>query len=112
MPDLLPEKVIAERKDQHPQVDMRAPWDAAGHLTAVLLRRRGERTTATGAILSHPAPLESGIINYRAAIAMTLAHGCQSPFLREHYGGDGLSVCAANRAYLQRILPANRETSR
>lgn len=67
---------------------------------------------ATGAILSHPAPLESGIINYRSAIAMALAHGFQSPFLCEHYGGDGLSVCATNRAYLRRILPANRETSR
>lgn len=65
---------------------------------------------ATGAILSHPAPLESGIINYRAAIAMALAHGFDSPFLCEHYGGDGLSVCASNRAYLRQILPATRDT--
>jgi sugar phosphate isomerase/epimerase len=61
----------------------------------------------TGAIMTHPAPLESGIINYRAAIAIALAHGYASPFLCEHYGGDGLSVCAANRAYLRRILPAD-----
>jgi sugar phosphate isomerase/epimerase len=59
----------------------------------------------TGAIITHPAPLESGIINYRAAIRMALAHGFRSAFLCEHYGGDGLSVSAANRDYLRRILP-------
>lgn len=59
----------------------------------------------TGAIITHPAPLESGIINYRAAIRMALAHGFRSAFLCEHYGGDGLSVAAANRDYLRRILP-------
>lgn len=61
----------------------------------------------SGAIVTHPAPLESGIINYRAAIRMALSHGFQSAFLCEHYGGDGLSVCAANREYLRRILPRN-----
>lgn len=60
---------------------------------------------ASGAIMTHPAPLESGIINYRAAISMALAHGYASPFLCEHYGGDGLSVAATNRDYLRRILP-------
>ena len=35
----------------------------------------------SGAIVTHPAPLESGIINYRAAIRMALAHGFQSAFL-------------------------------
>lgn len=60
---------------------------------------------ASGAIITHPAPLESGIINYRTAIRMALAHGFSSPFLCEHYGGDGLSVSASNRDYLRRILP-------
>ncbi|ANH08027.1 MULTISPECIES: sugar phosphate isomerase/epimerase family protein [Shinella] len=59
----------------------------------------------TGVIVTHPAPLETGIINYRAAIRMALAHGFRSAFLCEHYGGDGLSVSAANRDYLRRILP-------
>jgi hypothetical protein len=36
---------------------------------------------------------------------MALAHGFRSAFLYEHYGGDGLSVSAANRDYLRRILP-------
>lgn len=64
---------------------------------------------ATGAVMTHPAPMEAGIINYRAAIAMALDHGFASPFLCEHYGGDGLSVAATNRAYLRRILPLTRE---
>ncbi|WP_097143261.1 sugar phosphate isomerase/epimerase family protein [Rhizobium subbaraonis] len=63
---------------------------------------------ASGVIVTHPAPLESGIINYRAAIRMALAYGFSSPFLCEHYGGDGLSVCASNRDYLRRILPRDQ----
>ena len=59
----------------------------------------------TGAIITHPAPLESGLINYRAAIRAALDHGFNSAFLCEHYGGDGLTVSAANRDYLRRILP-------
>lgn len=59
----------------------------------------------TGAVMTAPAPLEFGTINYRAAIRMALAHGFRSPFLVEHYGGDGLSVSATNRDYLRRILP-------
>lgn len=43
---------------------------------------------ASGLIASHPAPLESGIINYRTAIRMVLEHGFHSAFLCEHYGGD------------------------
>jgi sugar phosphate isomerase/epimerase len=58
-----------------------------------------------GLIASHPVPLESGLINYRTAIQLALQHGFESPFLCEHYGGDGLSVSAANRDYLRRILP-------
>ena len=61
----------------------------------------------SGAIVTHPASLESGVVNYRAAIRMAIAHGFRSAFLCEHYGGDGLSVSAANRDYLRRILPRN-----
>ncbi|MDV7141129.1 sugar phosphate isomerase/epimerase family protein [Tropicimonas sp. TH_r6] len=60
----------------------------------------------SGAFATHPAPLDSGIINYRAAIALALSYGFKSAFLCEHYGGDGLSVCGANRRSLRRILPA------
>ncbi|KQS88106.1 MULTISPECIES: sugar phosphate isomerase/epimerase family protein [unclassified Rhizobium] len=63
---------------------------------------------ASGVTVTHPAPLESGIINYRTAIRMAFAHGFSSPFLCEHYGGDGLSVGATNRDYLRRILPRDQ----
>lgn len=53
----------------------------------------------------HPAPLESGTINYHEAIRIALAHGFRSAFLLASYGGDGLDVCAANHRYLRRVLP-------
>ncbi|WP_025884681.1 sugar phosphate isomerase/epimerase family protein [Asaia prunellae] len=59
----------------------------------------------SGMVVTAPAPLEFGVISYRAAIKMALAHGFRSAFLVEHYGGDGLSVSATNRNYLRRILP-------
>lgn len=62
----------------------------------------------TGMIVTAPAPLEFGVINYRLAIRKAIEHGFASAFLCEHYGGDGLSVSATNRAYLRRILPATR----
>lgn len=58
----------------------------------------------SGQVMTHPAPLLGGTINWRAAIRQALALGFDSPFLVEHYGGDGLSVCAANRDYLRTIL--------
>lgn len=60
---------------------------------------------ATGIVLTHPAPPESGIINYRAAIGDAITYGYQGAFVVEHYGGDGLSVGSTNRDYLRRILP-------
>lgn len=59
----------------------------------------------SGLVLSAPAPLESGLIDYRRAIAFAIGHGFRGPFIVEHYGGDGLSVGASNREYLRRILP-------
>lgn len=64
---------------------------------------------ATGAYFSAPAPLESGFINYRDAIAMALEAGFDGPMCVEHYGGDGLSVSATNRDYIRRILHAKLE---
>ena len=60
----------------------------------------------TGHVMSAPAPLEFGTINYRNAIRMALRHGFRSAFAVEHYGGDSVSVCAVNREYLRRILRA------
>jgi sugar phosphate isomerase/epimerase len=60
---------------------------------------------STGAIVTAPAPLELGVINYRTAVRQAIAAGFDGTFLCEHYGGDGLSVCGRNREYLLRILP-------
>lgn len=58
----------------------------------------------SGLVMTHPAPLLGGTINWRAAIRQALELGYDSPFLVEHYGGDGLGICAQNRDYLRTIL--------
>lgn len=53
-----------------------------------------------------PAPMESGLINYREVFALAIENGFQGIICAESYGGDGLSVCAANQTYLRRhVLP-------
>jgi sugar phosphate isomerase/epimerase len=59
---------------------------------------------ASGVILTSPAPLESGMMSYRVAIGDALAAGYTGAFCVEHYGGDGLGVCATNRNYLRSLL--------
>lgn len=58
----------------------------------------------TGAYVSMPAPMESGSANYRTAIKTAVAAGFTGAFCVEHYGGDGLSVAAANARYIRRML--------
>lgn len=58
----------------------------------------------SGLYLTAPAPMMSGLIDYRKAIAFAVAHGFKGAFLCENYGGDGLSVSAENRRYIQKIL--------
>ena len=61
---------------------------------------------ASGVVTTAPAYLESGLIDYRTAIRMAIDHGFQGVICTEHYGGDGLSMSAANRDYLRgRVLP-------
>ena len=60
---------------------------------------------AKNTFISYPTSLALGIINYRAAIQKFIEHGFKSAFLCEHYGGDGLTVCAMNRDYLRSLLP-------
>jgi sugar phosphate isomerase/epimerase len=67
---------------------------------------RSEDAT-TGQIVTMPAPLELGVINYRHAVRWAIDAGFRGPFTAEHYGGDGLSVSATNREYLRRVLPRN-----
>ena len=64
---------------------------------------------SSGNIVTAPAPLEFGVINYRKAVRMAIEVGYRAPFYVEHYGGDGLSVSATNREYLRRILPRTKE---
>lgn len=64
---------------------------------------------STGDIVTVPAPLEFGVINYRKAVRMAIEAGFNGPFCTEHYGGDGLSVSATNREYLRRILPKTHQ---
>jgi sugar phosphate isomerase/epimerase len=59
----------------------------------------------SGMIVTAPAPMEFGVINYRKAIRMAIDLGFRGAFCTEHYGGDGLSVSATNREYIRRILP-------
>jgi sugar phosphate isomerase/epimerase len=64
-----------------------------------------DENPATGAVFTVPAPMESGFVNYRELIGLAVSLGFQGVLCTEHYGGDGLSVAAANREYLRRILP-------
>jgi sugar phosphate isomerase/epimerase len=60
----------------------------------------------SGLVLTAPAPLPSGVIDYRTAVGVVLDAGFTGAFCVENYGGDGLAVSAANRDYLLSVLPA------
>lgn len=65
-----------------------------------------DEDVARNSFVAMPAPMESGLINYREAFKMALAAGYQGIICTEHYGGDGLSVTASNQEYLRRqVLP-------
>lgn len=59
---------------------------------------------STGAVVSLPAPMYAGSMNYRAAIKTAIEFGFNGPFCVEHYGGDGLSVMAENLKYIRKML--------
>jgi sugar phosphate isomerase/epimerase len=60
--------------------------------------------SATGTVLTAPAPMDTGSMDYRRAVKLALNAGFTGPFCVEHYGGDGLSVSAHNRDYIRRLL--------
>ena len=65
-----------------------------------------DEDVARGWFTAFPAPLESGVINYREAFRYAISVGYQGVICTEHYGGDGLSVSASNQQYLrEKILP-------
>lgn len=59
---------------------------------------------STGAYFSAPAPLETGLINYRSIIRQALRLGYRGVFQTEHYGGDWLGVGATNAKYIRSVL--------
>ncbi|AMB42405.1 MULTISPECIES: sugar phosphate isomerase/epimerase [Paenarthrobacter] len=67
-----------------------------------------DEDVARDSYITMPAPMESGLINYREAFKYALSMGFQGILCVEHYGGDGLSVTASNQDYLRRhVLPKN-----
>lgn len=65
-----------------------------------------DEDVARDSYITMPAPMESGLINYREAFKLALSVGFQGILCTEHYGGDGLSVTASNQEYLRRqVLP-------
>ena len=65
-----------------------------------------DEDVARDSYVAMPAPMESGLINYREAFKIALSVGFQGILCTEHYGGDGLSVTASNQDYLRRhVLP-------
>ncbi|MBN9131043.1 sugar phosphate isomerase/epimerase family protein [Paenarthrobacter ureafaciens] len=67
-----------------------------------------DEDVARDSYITMPAPMESGLINYREAFKYALSVGFQGILCVEHYGGDGLSVTASNQDYLRRhVLPKN-----
>lgn len=55
-------------------------------------------------VLTSPAPMESGVIDYRTAVSDAITSGYRGAFCVEHYGGDGLGVSATNARYLRGLL--------
>ncbi len=78
-----------------------APYTRYWHVKNVLRLE----DPGSGLVLTAPAPLPTGVIDYRAAVREVLRVRGDVAFCLENYGGDGLAVSAANRDYLLGILP-------
>ena len=59
---------------------------------------------ATGIALSYPTELETGVVDYREAVRIAVAHGYTGPICIEHYEGDALGAIARGRRYLESVL--------
>lgn len=55
-------------------------------------------------VMTAPASMEMGVINYRHAVELAIELGFRGVFCIEHYGGDMLSVMETNRIYLANLL--------
>ncbi|KAA0016818.1 sugar phosphate isomerase/epimerase [Salinicola corii] len=84
------------------------PWSNFWHAKNYMRDEDAERDH----YVAFPAPMESGLIDYRQAMKLAVEAGFRGVICLEHYGGDGLSVCAANQRYLrERVLPACRHVT-
>lgn len=78
------------------------PWSNYWHVKGY----QRDEDVAKGIYTAFPTPMESGLINYREVFKLAIENGFQGIICAESYGGDGLSVSAANQAYLRRhVLP-------
>jgi len=68
-----------------------------------------DENRAKNQFVAMPAPMDAGLINYREAFQFAISVGFQGIICTEHYGGDGLSVTAANQDYLRRQVLPKRE---
>ena len=59
---------------------------------------------AMGIALSYPTELETGVVDYREAVRIAVAHGYTGPICIEHYEGDALGAIARGRRYLESVL--------
>lgn len=55
-------------------------------------------------VFSAPSTLRDGIINYRQVLDIAQRVGYRGTITCEHYGGDSLSICGENRAYLAHLM--------
>ncbi|MDQ1082710.1 MULTISPECIES: sugar phosphate isomerase/epimerase [Microbacterium] len=55
-------------------------------------------------IATAPSTLRDGVINYRVVLDIARRVGYRGVITCEHYGGDSLSVCGANRRYLTHLM--------
>lgn len=78
------------------------PWSNYWHVKGY----QRDENAAKGQYVAIPTPMESGLINYREVMKLAIENGFQGIICAESYGGDGLSVSAANQEYLRRqVLP-------
>jgi RpiB/LacA/LacB family sugar-phosphate isomerase len=55
-------------------------------------------------VLSYPTKLAFGVIDYRQAVRLAIAHGYRGPVCIEHYEGDSIEAIASGRRYLEEIM--------
>lgn len=117
--DAIGSDVVGLNPDLGNFIRVQAPVEEWAELAAATLPRTNywhvknygrAENPQTGLVVTFPMPLESGAIDYRKAVGYAVESGFNGTIVTEHYGGDGVSVSAANRQYLRRVLPGGRRS--